>query len=149
MTKNEQAAVVRLLRRMNEMQRQISKPTTDDATDEEVLTLFRLFWTCKLKPVNVLPSKHVVERLVGWLRGCEDRDYCYISRGDVARIIREASKDTKGILTPVYLNDKAANMSDIELYYKGRWNYEPTPLVNLLLNVHANPQWYDSDGNRR
>lgn len=147
MRKNEEAAVVRLLRKMNEMQRQIKKPTNDDATDEEILTLFRLFWEYTPNTRYPLPSKHMLENLVGWLRGLED-GYCYISRQDVARIIREASRHTN-ILSPVFLNAKGLEMTDLQLYEDGRWNYKETPLVGLLYNLYTMPYLFDRDGERR
>lgn len=145
MTKNEKIAVVRLLRRMNEMQREIRKPTTDDATDEEVLKLFHLLWTFTPTPCYNLPGKHTVERLVGWLRGCQNGDYCYVSRCDVARIIRDASKSSESILSPVILNKGAEKMTDSELYDHGKWNYKPTRLVELLFNVYVNKRMFDLD----
>lgn len=148
MRKIEEAAVVRLLRKVNEMQRQIQKPTVEDATDEEVVTLFKLLWRWTPTPRYDLPSKHVVEKLVGWLRGCEGPDYCYISRQDVARIIRAAAKDSKSSLSVVYLNPDAGEMDDTKLYSQGKWNFKPTPLVDLLFNVYANPRLFDRDGNR-
>lgn len=143
MTKNEKIAVVRLLRRMNEMQREIRKPTTDDATDEEVLKLFHLLWTFTPTPCYNLPGKHAVESLVGWLRGCQNGDYCYVSRCDVARIIRDASKSSESILSPVILNKGADKMTDSELYDHGKWNYKPTQLVDLLFNVYVNKTMSD------
>ena len=145
MTKNEKIAVVRLLRRMNEMQREIRKPTTDDATDEEVLKLFHLLWTFTPTPCYYLPGKHTVERLVGWLRGCQNGNYCYVSRCDVARIIRDASKSSESILSPVILNKGADKMTDSELYDHGKWNYKPTQLVELLFNVYVNKRMFDLD----
>lgn len=143
MTKNEKIAVVRLLRRMNEMQREIRKPTTDDATDEEVLKLFHLLWTFTPTPCYNLPGKYTVERLVGWLRGCQNGNYCYVSRCDVARIIRDASKSSESILSPVILNKGADKMTDSELYDHGKWNYKPTQLVELLFNVYVNKRMSD------
>ena len=148
MNKNEEAVIVRLLRRMNEMQLQIQKPTVDDATDEEVRTLLKIFWKWTPHPRYDLPSKHTIEKLVGWLRGCQDGAYCYVSRCDVARIIRDSSKSYNNILSPVILNKGADKMTDSELYDHGKWNYAPTPLVNLVFNVYVNSNIFDRDGNR-
>ena len=139
MTKSEQAAVVRLVRHMQQLQEQVAKPEISDATDEEVLKLFELLWEWTPTPRYMLPSKHVIENLVGLMRGCEPRAYCYISRGDVARIIREESKKLgTGRPLSVHLCNDADKMTDNELYDNGKWNYKPTALVGLLWNMHCN-----------
>ena len=142
MRQNEKEAVVKLVRHMQELQRQIAKPSCDDATNEEVLKLFELLWEWTPRPRHELPSKHVIENLVGLMRGCQPREYCYISRGDVARIIRDASKSSESILSPVILNKGADKMTDTQLYDNGKWNYKPTALVDLLWNMHRNPQLF-------
>ena len=141
MKQNEKEAVVKLVRHMQELQRQIAKPSREDATDEEVLKLFELFWEWTPTPRHKLPSKTAIENLVGLMRGCQPREYCYISRGDVARIIREESKKL-GLGRPLSVNlcKNADQMTDNELYDNGTWNYKPTALVDLLWNMHCNPQ---------
>ena len=141
MKQNEKEAVVKLVRHMQALQRQITKPSCEDATDDEVLNLFELLWEWTPSPRHKLPSKHVIENLVGLMRGCQPREYCYISRGDVARIIREESRKL-GIGRPlsVRLCKDANLMTDNELYDNGTWNYKPTALVDLLWNMHCNPQ---------
>ena len=141
MKKSEQAAVVKLVRHMQALQRQITQPSCRNATDEEVLKLFELLWEWTPTPRHKLPSKHVIENLVGLMRGCQPREYCYISRGDVARIIREESKklDLSRHLW-VNLCKDADQMTDNDLYDNGTWNYKPTALVDLLWNMHCNPQ---------
>ena len=141
MKKSEQAAVVKMVRHMQELQRKITQPCCKNATDEEVLKLFELFWEWTPTPRHKLPSKHVIENLVGLMRGCQPREYCYISRGDVARIIREESKKfCIGRPLSVNLCKDANLMTDNELYDNGTWNYKPTALVDLLWNMHCNPQ---------
>ena len=141
MKKSEKATVVRLVRHMKQLQTQVANPEVSDATDEEVLKLFELFWEWTPTPRHKLPSKHVIENLVGLMRGCQPRDYCYISRGDVARIIRKEANNC-GTSSPlsVCLNEDADQMTDNELYDNGRWNYKETGLVDLLWNMHCNPQ---------
>ena len=141
MKKSEKAAVVRLVRYMKQLQTQVANPEVSDATDEEVLKLFELLWEWTPTPRHKLPSKHVIENLVGLMRGCQPRDYCYISRGDVSRIIRKEAnnRDTSRPLS-VCLNEDADLMTDNELYDNGRWNYKETGLVDLLWNMHCNPQ---------
>jgi hypothetical protein len=141
MKQNEKKAVVKLVRHMQGLQRQITKPSRENATDEEVLKLFELLWEWTPTPRHKLPSKHVIENLVGLMRGCQPREYCYISRGDVARIIREESKKL-GLGRPLSVNlcKNADQMTDNELYDNGTWNYKPTALVDLLWNMHCNPQ---------
>ena len=143
MKKSEKAAVVRLVRHMKQLQVQIANPEVSDATDEEVLKLFELLWEWTPTPRHKLPSKHVIENLVGLMRGCQPRDYCYISRGDVARIIRKEANN-RGTSRPlsVCLNEDADQMTDNELYDNGRWNYKETGLVDLLWNMHCNPQLF-------
>ena len=139
MRKSERDAVLRLVRHMQDLQRQIVKPTLDDATDDEVKTLFRLLWEWTDKPNQPLPSKHAIENLVALMRGLE-HGYCYIGRQDVARIIRELADDNElGRSLSVRLGKGWRTMSDLELYEKGRWNYKRTPLVDLLYNLHCNP----------
>ena len=142
MKQNEKEAVVKLVRHMQALQRQITKPSRKNATDEEVLKLFELFWEWTPTPRHKFPSKHVIENLVGLMRGCQPRDYCYISRGDVARIIREESKKL-GLGRPPSVNlcKNADQMTDNELYDNGTWNYKPTALVDLLWNIHCNSQF--------
>lgn len=141
MKKSEQAAVVRLVRHMKQLQAQVAKPEVSNATDEEVLKLLGLLWEWTPTPRHKLPSKHVIENLVGLMRGCQPREYCYISRGDVARIIREESKKL-GLDHHLWVNlcKNADQMTDNELYDNGMWNYKPTALVDLLWNMHCNPQ---------
>lgn len=142
MRQNEKEAVVKLVRHMQGLQRQTTKPSCEDATDEEVLKLFEMLWEWTPSPRNMLPSKHVIENLVGLMRGCEPREYCYISRGDVARILRAAAKTWKGNPLHVVLNKDYDQMTDNELYDEGRWNYKETPLVELLWNMHCNQQMF-------
>jgi len=139
MRQEEKNAVVNILRHMQALQRQITKPSQEDAADEEVLKLLNLFWEWRPEPRYKLPSKHTIEQLVGFMRGCQPREYCYVSRGDVARIIREEARrlHTKPDMA-IILNDCAGNMTDNELYDNGRWNYRPTPLVDLLFKLHCN-----------
>lgn len=141
MKQNEKEAVVKLVRHMQALQREITKPSRENATDEEVLKLFELFWEWTPTPRHKLPSKHIIENLVGLMRGCQSRDYCYISRGDVARIIRKEAENC-GTCRPlaVILRKDADQMTDNELYDNGTWNYKPTALVDLLWNIHCNPQ---------
>ena len=143
MKQNEKEAVVKLVRHMQELQRQIMKPSCDDATDEEVLKLFELLWEWTPTPRHIFPSKTVIENLVGLMRGCQPREYCYISRGDVARIIREEAKKLgTGRPLSVRLCNGADQMTDNELYDNGKWNYKPTALVDLLWDMHCNPQLF-------
>ena len=146
MTKNEKDAVVRLVRHMQGLQRQITKPSREDATDEEVLKLFELLWEWTPTPRHKLPSKHVIENLVGLMRGCEPREYCYISRGEVARIIREeANHFDIGRPLSIILCKGADSMTDNELYDNGTWNYKPTAVADLLTMFHTNPQRFKSE----
>jgi hypothetical protein len=147
MTKSEQAAVVRLVRHMKQLQAQVAKPKRSDATEEEVKTLIELLWEWHPYPRYELPSKHVIEKLVGLMRGCEDREYCYISRGETAAVIRKMAENFDSG-SCVILSEGWRNMSDVELYDKGKWNYKPTPLVDLLFNLHANPQMFNRNGDR-
>lgn len=142
MRKEETKALVRLVRHMQQLQRQVAKPTLDDATDEEVLTLFRLLWVWTPSANQELPGKHTVEKLVGLMRGCQPGEYCYISSQDVARIIRkESKKSSEDCTLPGYviLNKDADKMTDVQLYEDGRWNYKATPLVELLWDFQAHP----------
>jgi hypothetical protein len=87
-----------------------------------------------------------MEKLVGLFRGCAERDYCYISRGDVARIIRRMHDTMFTEERPelsIILNKGYENMTDTQLYDDGKWNYKETSLVELLWNMHANPQTMD------
>ena len=139
MRKNEKEAVVNIIRHMQALQRKITKPSCAEATDEEVLKLLEMFWEWRPVPRYKLPSKHTIEQLVGLMRGCQRCEYCYISRGDVARIIREAARRLHAEHNmAIDLNDGASNMTDNELYDNGRWNYRPTPLVDLLYQLHCN-----------
>lgn len=133
---------MRLVSHIQQLQRQIAKPTREDATDKEVLILFRLLLEWTPTPNHALPSKHVIENLVGLMRGCEAHEYCYISKQDVARIIREESKKSfegQAVLSCVILNKDTDKMTDVQLYEDGKWNYKPTPLVELLWDMQANP----------
>lgn len=87
MRKSEQAVVVRLVRHMQQLQRQISKPTAEWAKDEEVKTILGLLWEWTPNANQRLPSKHVIEQLVGLMRGCDERVPGYIGREKVAQIL--------------------------------------------------------------
>ena len=143
MKQKEKDAVAKLVRHMQELQRQISEPSRDEATDEEVLKLFEMLWEWTPTPRYDLPSKHDIENLVGLMRGCHPRHYCYIRSGDVARIIREqqspaSSACRTGRMLSVRLCKGADKMTDKELYDKGKWNYRETELVSLLWEMHIN-----------
>lgn len=139
MRKNEEEAVVNMMRHMQALQRQITKPSCAEATDEEVLKLLEMLWEWRPVPRYKLPGKHTIEQLVGFMRGCQRGGYCYISRGDVARIIREEARRPYAERNmAIDLNAGASNMTDNELYDNGRWNYRPTPLVDLLFQLHCN-----------
>lgn len=146
MKKSEQAAVVRLVRHMKQIQAQVAKPETGNATEEEVKKVIDLLWEWTPRASYRLPSKHIMENLVGLLRGCEDREYCYISRGEVAAIIRKMAEKPAGRFM-VVLNEGWRDMTDNQLYDDGKWNYKPTPLAGLLANLHMNPQMFNVDGN--
>ena len=144
MQKSERNAVLRIVRHMQRLQRQISKPTCDDATDEEIKTLLELLWEWTPTPNQPLPRKSTLEKLVGMMRGLDKHDYAYVSRQDVARIIRslaEHHEDGQELL--VHLGKNWREMSDTELYDNGRWNYKETPLVHLLFDLHCNPTYSD------
>lgn len=150
MKKSEQAAVVRIIRHMQSLQQQVAKPTTDSATEEEVLKILELFWEWTEKPNQHLPSKHVIENLVGLMRGCAPGEYGYISSSRLAEIIRKAATETpKGSLLSVKLSDGWSDMSPAKLYAGGFWNYRETPLVQLLFDLQCNPHLYGSDGAKK
>ena len=134
MTKKDKEVVAKLVRHMQGLQRQITKPTAEDATDEEVLKLFKLFWEWTPNAKFTIPSKHAIENLVGLMRGFDG--YCYINRQDVARIIRAkaASMEWEGL--SIHLCKDADKMTDVELYEDGKWNYKPTAFVDMLLDLH-------------
>lgn len=144
MKKSELSAVIKLVRHMQGLQRQITKPTTEDATDEEVEQLLQMLWEWMPRPNQPFPGKHTIENLVALMRGAENNNgYAYISRGDVARIIRNmAEKNALGSPMSVYLNKNYAEMTDDELYDNGRWNYRPTSLVKTLFDLHCNPHLF-------
>ncbi len=144
MTKEEKAALVRLVKYMQSLQREISEPNTNDATEEEVRTLLQLLWKWTPTANQPLPKKSVIEQLVGLMRGCEPREYAYISRQAVARIIRKLSKErlTNNDMS-VVLNKDSDDMTDTQLYDNGCWNYKETPLVNLFWDIHCNPQFLE------
>ena len=131
----EKRAFAKLVRHMQGLQKQITKPSAEDATDEEVLSLFNMFWEWTPNPRYSLPSKHTLENLVGLMRGLNG--YCYISRHDVARIIRKESQNI-GLNNPltIILNKGADKMDDVELYDNGKWNYKPTAFVQMLYDLH-------------
>lgn len=142
MTKKEKKAmtlaIVRLMRHIQSLQKQIKKPERSNATDEEVIALLKLLWEWTPQARYALPSKSAIENLVGLMRGCDSREYCYISRSDVARIIRKA-KDEMGII----FSKDSEEMNDVQLHNEGRWNYVETPLVDLLWNLHCNPSMFN------
>lgn len=140
MKKTEKTAFVRLVRHMQQLQRRLAEPTSDDATDDEVLKLFELFWEWGSSANQPLPSKHLLETLVGLMRGCDCGEYGYISGESVARIIRAESKKHHGSALSVSLNKDADTMTDAQLYRDGRWNYQPTPMAEFLRDLHTNPR---------
>ena len=148
MRKSEEAAVVRLVRHMKMLQAQIAKPERSEATEEEVKRVIELLWEWTPQPLYDMPRKTLVEHLVALLRGCGDNEYCYISSDQLGAIIRKLASEPGDSLT-VVLGTGCGDMTDHQLYTFGKWNYKPTPLVDLLFDMQANPHMFNRDGNRK
>ena len=148
MRKSEEAAVVRLVRHMKMLQAQIAKPERSEATEEEVKRVIELLWEWTPRPVYDLPKKNWIENLVALLRGCGDNEYCYISSEKLGAIIRKLSSQPGDSLT-VVLGNGCGDLTDHQLYTFGKWNYKPTPLVDLLFDMQANPHMFNRDGQRK
>ena len=148
MRKSEQAAVVRLVRHMKTLQAQVATPEKSEATEEEVKRVIELLWEWTPRPLYNMPRKTLIEHLVALMRGCEDTEYCYISSDKLGAIIRKMASQPGDSLT-VVLGDGSDDMTDHQLYTFGWWNYKPTPLVDLLFDIQANPLTFNREGNRR
>ena len=146
MTKSEQTALEKIIRRMVQMQRQIRKPDREDVTEDELEIIIDLLWEWTPTANQELPSKHKIEKLTSLLRGCKAGGYCYISRITVAHYIRNISKKTG--IGPILFNEGADKMTDAQLYYHGRWNYKETPMVDLLFNIQSNPQMFNLENTK-
>lgn len=132
--KTTNKVVVRLMRHLQSLQTKINQPSTVDATEEEVLTLFSLLWEWTSQPKYPLPSKSDIEHLVALFRGCAQQEYAYISGERVAQIIRKSSGNLG-----VRIGKNEAQMSDQDFYRKGHWNYRPSSFVSFLSNIQRNP----------
>lgn len=148
MRKSEEAAVVRLVRHMKTLQAKIAKPERSEATEEEVKRVIELLWEWTPQPLYDMPRKTVIGHLVALLRGCGDNEYCYISSDQLGAIIRKLASQPGDSLT-VVLGAGCGDMTDHQLYTFGKWNYKPTPLVDLLFDMQANPHMFNRDGNRK
>lgn len=130
---------------MQHLQMQISSPTRDDATEEEVVNILSMLWEWTGAPNQPLPSKHKMEQLVGFFRGLERGGYCYISGAELAAIIRKYKgrsllHDSLQVMLSQNVKD---DWSDRQVYEDGRWNYKETPLAAMIFNLHCNPQMFD------
>lgn len=140
--------MVRLVRHMKTLQAKIAKPERSEATEEEVKRVIELLWEWTPSPVYDMPRKTLIEHLVALLRGCEYTEYCYISSDELGAIIRKMASEPGDSLT-VVLGDGCNDMTDHQLYTFGRWNYKPTPLVDLLFDMQANSHMFNRDGNKK
>ena len=148
MRKSEEAAVVRLVRHMKTLQAKIATPERSEATEEDVKRVIELLWEWTPQPLYDLPKKNWIENLVALLRGCADTEYCYISSDQLGAIIRKLAIEPGDSLT-VVLGAGCGDLTDHQLYTFGKWNYKPTPLVDLFFNIQANPHMFNRDGQRK
>ena len=143
MTRNELEVVGRIIDHATALQRELTAiktgkaPSNEDATDEELVNVLKMFWTWQAGAALPFPRKHVLEKLVGIMRGCTE-GYAYVSGAQVARILRqEFEKDLPDRkLRGLKLRRGYQDMTDKDLYYEGRCNYRMSPIVQSVLEAY-------------
>lgn len=145
--KEDEAALVRTLLYLLRNQRRRAK-ATKETTREEVLTMFRLLWEQTDDIDNQVPGEFTMSVLLSLVRRC-DFNKIYLSNDELRDIIvNEALHSTDDNLD-IRLSEGAENMDTETFMENARWNYRPTRLMQLLVDMQMCPYRFDQDGRRR
>lgn len=145
--KEDEAALVRTLLYLLRKQRRRAK-ATKETTKEEVLTMFWLLWEHTDDIANQVPGEFTMSILLSLLRRC-DTTKIDLSNDELRGIIvNEALHSTDDNLD-IRLSEGAADMDAEAFMENARWNYRPTRLMQLLLDMQMCPYQFDQDGRRR
>ena len=146
-TKEDEAALVRTLLYLLRNQRRRAK-ATKETTREEVLTMFRLLWEHTDDTDNQVPSEFTMSVLLSLVRRC-DFTKIDLSNDELRSIIvNEALHSTDDNLD-IRLSEGAENMDTETFMEQARWNYRPTRLMQLLVDMQMCPYQFDQEGRRR
>lgn len=121
---------------------------TKETTREEVLTMFWLLWEQTDDIDNQVPGEFTMSILLSLVRRC---DYTKIDlSNDEMRdiIVNEALHSTDDNLD-IRLSEGAEDMDTETFMENARWNYRPTRLMQLLVDMQMCPYRFDQDGRRR
>lgn len=144
--KEDEAALVRTLLYLLRNQRRRAK-ATKETTREEVLTLFWLLWELTDNIDNQVPGEFTMSILLSLLRRC-DFTKIDLSNDELKDIIvNEALHSTDDNLD-IRLSEGAENMGTKAFMESARWNYRPTRLMRLLLDMQMYPYEFGQDGRR-
>ena len=142
----DEAALVRTLLYLLRNQRRKAK-ATKETTKEEVLMMFWLLWEHTDDIGNPVPSEFTMSVLLSLVRRC-DFTKIDLSNDELRSIIvNEALHPTDDNLI-IRLSEGAENMDTLAFMEKARWNYKPTRLMQLLLDIQMCPYRFDQDGRR-
>ena len=145
--KEDEAALVRTLLYLLRNQRRRSK-ATKETTRDEVLTMFWLLCEHTDDIDNRVPGEFTMSVLLSLVRRC-DFSKIDLSNDELRNIIvNEALHSTDDNLD-IRLSEGAENMDTEAFMDKARWNYRPTRLMQLLLDMQMYPYRFDQDGMRR
>jgi hypothetical protein len=145
--KEDEAALVRTLLYLLRNQRRRAK-ATKETTREEVLTMFWLLWEQTDDIDNQVPGEFTMSVLLSLVRRC-DFTKIDLSNDELRDIIvNEALHSTDDNLD-IRLSEDAENMDTETFMENARWNYRPTRLMQLLVDMQMCPYQFDQDGRRR
>ncbi len=121
---------------------------TKEATRKEVLTILWLLWEYTDDTDNHVPSEFTMSVLLSLVRRC------YFTKIDLSNdelrsiIVNEALHSTDDNLD-IRLSEGAENMDTETFMEQARWNYRPTRLMQLLVDMQMCPYQFDQEGRRR
>lgn len=145
--KEDEAALVRTLLYLLRNQRRRAK-ATKETTREEVLSIFWLLWEHTDDITYQVPGEFTMSVLLSLVRRC---DFTKIDLGnDELRdiIVNEALHSTDDNLD-IRLSEGAEDMDAETFMENARWNYRPTRLVQLFVDMQMYPYRFDQDGRRQ
>lgn len=144
--KEDEAALVRTLLYLLRNQRRRVK-ATKESTREEVLTILWLLWEQTDDIANQVPGEFTISILLSLLRRC-DFTKIDLSNDELRNIIvNEALHSTDDNLN-IRLSEGAEDMDTETFMENARWNYRPTRLMQLLVDMQMYPYRFDQDGRR-
>jgi hypothetical protein len=145
--KEDEAALVRTLLYLLRNQRRRAK-ATKETTREEVLTMFWLLWEQTADTDNQVPGEFTMSVLLSLVRRC-DFTKIDLSNDELRDIIVNEALHSTDDNMDIRLSEGAENMDTEAFMENARWNYRPTRLMQLLVDMQMCPYQFDQDGRRR